>query len=72
MNIAIATKTSIFHGNNADSGIVAGILTSVSMLPQLIKIIKEKSRRRVDSHVLILIGGLGLWATYGFMKTTLL
>ena len=50
-------------------GIVAGILTSVSMLPQLIKIIKEKKAEDVSiAMLLILIGGLGLWATYGFMK----
>ena len=50
-------------------GIAAGVLTSVSMLPQLIKIIKEKKAGDVSVvMLLVLIGGLALWAVYGFMK----
>ena len=50
-------------------GIAAGVLTSVSMLPQLIKIIKEKKAGDVSVvMLLVLIGGLALWTVYGFMK----
>ena len=50
-------------------GIAAGILTAVSMLPQLLKIIKEKKAENVSIWMLIvLISGLVLWAVYGFMK----
>ena len=49
-------------------GIAAGVLTSVSMLPQLIKIIKEKKAGDVSVvMLLVLIGGLALWAFYGFV-----
>lgn len=50
-------------------GIAAGVLTSVSMLPQLIKIIKEKKAEDVSvAMLLVLISGLALWATYGFLR----
>lgn len=50
-------------------GIAAGVLTSISMLPQLIKIIKEKKAEDVSVvMILILIVGLALWATYGILK----
>jgi MtN3 and saliva related transmembrane protein len=53
-------------------GIGAGILTSISMLPQLIKVIKEKKAEDVSIvMLLVLIAGLCLWATYGFMKKDL-
>ncbi|HKH60614.1 MAG TPA: SemiSWEET transporter [Flavitalea sp.] len=50
-------------------GIAAGIFTGSSMLPQLIKIIKEKKASQVSVFMLlILIAGLGLWVWYGFLK----
>jgi len=50
-------------------GIVAGILTATSLIPQLVKIIKEKKADDVSPMMLIiLMAGLGLWATYGIMK----
>ena len=50
-------------------GIAAGVLTSVSMLPQLIKIVKEKKAGDVSIvMLLVLICGLALWAVYGFRK----
>jgi len=50
-------------------GIVAGILTATSLIPQLVKIIKEKKADDVSPMMLIiLMAGLGLWATYGLMK----
>jgi len=50
-------------------GISAGILTAFSMLPQLIKIIKEKKADDISYFMLfILISGLILWTIYGVMK----
>lgn len=50
-------------------GIAAGILTATSLIPQLIKIVKEKKADDVSPLMLIiLMAGLGLWATYGILK----
>jgi MtN3 and saliva related transmembrane protein len=50
-------------------GIIAGVLTGVSMLPQLVKIIKEKDGRTISvGMLLILISGLSMWVWYGFLK----
>lgn len=50
-------------------GIIAGLLTSISMLPQLIKIIKEKKAKEVSLLMLsILTTGNILWAVYGFLR----
>jgi MtN3 and saliva related transmembrane protein len=50
-------------------GIVAGICTAISMLPQLIKIIKEKKAEDISLiMLLILLTGVGGWAWYGVMK----
>ncbi|ANE49507.1 SemiSWEET family sugar transporter [Flavisolibacter tropicus] len=50
-------------------GIAAGLLTSISMLPQLIKIIKEKKAKDISILMLsILTTGNTLWAVYGFMR----
>lgn len=53
-------------------GIVAGTLTSVSMLPQLIKVIKEKNADDLSwVMILVLIVGLSLWVWYGCLKEEL-
>ena len=53
-------------------GIAAGICTSVSQLPQLIKIIKEKKADDISYFMLfILITGLSGWVLYGCMKSDL-
>lgn len=50
-------------------GILAGICTSVSLLPQLVKIIKEKRAEDISYFMLfILLAGLGLWIGYGIGK----
>jgi MtN3 and saliva related transmembrane protein len=50
-------------------GFVAGILTSISSLPQLVKIIKEKKADDVSKLMfLVLSAGVGLWTIYGFIK----
>lgn len=53
-------------------GIIAGILTSISMIPQLIKVIKEKSSENLSSiMIIILITGLSLWVWYGILQNEL-
>jgi MtN3 and saliva related transmembrane protein len=50
-------------------GIVAGIFTSSSLLPQLIKIIKEKKVEDLSMGMFIaLMVGVALWIVYGIMK----
>jgi len=47
-------------------GVVAGTLTAVSMLPQLIKLIKEKEADDISIPMLfVLMGGLAIWIFYG-------
>lgn len=53
-------------------GIIAGALTSVAMLPQLVKVIKNKNAEDLSWGMLIvLITGLSLWVWYGFLKDEL-
>lgn len=53
-------------------GIIAGILTSIASMPQLIKVIKT---RNVDDlswlMLMILIIGLSLWVWYGLLQNEL-
>jgi MtN3 and saliva related transmembrane protein len=50
-------------------GITAGIFTSASMLPQVIKIIKEKRAEQVSLVMIcVLITGVSLWIWYGVRK----
>jgi len=50
-------------------GIIAGICTSISLLPQLIKIIKEKNANSISYFMLgILLTGLAAWMWYGILK----
>ena len=50
-------------------GIGAGILTSVSMLPQLIKTIKEKQAEDLSIiMILVLMSGIGGWIWYGILR----
>ncbi|UFH31781.1 SemiSWEET transporter [Chryseobacterium sp. C-71] len=53
-------------------GIVAGFLTSIAMIPQLIKVIKEKNVEDLSwVMILVLICGLSLWVWYGFIQNEL-
>ena len=50
-------------------GIGAGVCTGISMLPQLIKIIKDKKADDISYFMLIiLLAGLGGWVWYGVEK----
>jgi MtN3 and saliva related transmembrane protein len=48
-------------------GIVASIFTGISLLPQLLKLIKEKKPSDISMLMLVtLLTGLALWVLYGF------
>jgi MtN3 and saliva related transmembrane protein len=50
-------------------GIFAGVCTAASMLPQLIKIIRERKAGDISYMMLvILLSGLAGWIVYGLMK----
>lgn len=50
-------------------GIVAGVFTAVSLLPQLIKILKEKKVEDLSTGMFVtLVIGLSLWVVYGIMR----
>lgn len=50
-------------------GLAAGILTSSSLIPQLVKTIKEKKAEDISLFFLLtLMAGIGLWIVYGFKR----
>ena len=50
-------------------GVIAGTCTSLSLLPQLIKIIKEKKANDISLfYLVILFVGLVLWIIYGVRR----
>jgi len=50
-------------------GIFAGVCTAISLLPQLVKIIKEKKANDISYVMLfILLTGLAAWVYYGILK----
>jgi len=61
----------IFSNNNIIliTGIAAGVLTAISMMPQVIKTIKTKEAENISPVMLIiLIAGVALWIVYGCIK----
>ena len=53
-------------------GTIAGILTSVSMIPQLIKVLKEKDVENLSwGMIAVLLTGVSIWVVYGIMKDEL-
>ena len=51
-------------------GIGAGVFTGISLLPQLIKIYKEKKSENISwGMLIILLTGLGGWIWYGVLKS---
>ena len=50
-------------------GLTAGVLTASSLLPQLIKTIKEKKAEDISLvMLLILLSGICLWIVYGIKR----
>ena len=59
----------MFDNHTEIVGLSAGIFTSVSLLPQLIKLIKHKKAEDISLfYLLILFIGLGLWIWYGVLR----
>jgi len=53
-------------------GLIAGGITSVAMMPQLIKVLKEKNAEDISvMMLLVLISGLSLWVWYGILQDEL-
>ena len=53
-------------------GLAAGICTSVSLLPQLFKLIKHKKAEDISLfYLIILFIGLALWIWYGVLRKDL-
>ncbi|WP_294208306.1 SemiSWEET transporter [uncultured Chryseobacterium sp.] len=53
-------------------GIIAGVFTSASMIPQLVKVLKEKNVEDLSwITLLVLITGVSLWVWYGIIKDEL-
>jgi MtN3 and saliva related transmembrane protein len=50
-------------------GVIAGVFTAVSLLPQLIKLIRNKKAEDISLFFLFtLFCGLGLWIWYGVLR----
>ena len=50
-------------------GVAAGVLTSASMLPQVIKMVREKKASQVSVlMIVVLIAGISMWIWYGVIK----
>jgi MtN3 and saliva related transmembrane protein len=53
-------------------GLVAGILTASSLLPQLIKTIKKRHAEDISPFMFVLLlVGTGLWTYYGILRSDL-
>lgn len=50
-------------------GIAAGVCTGVSMLPQLVTIIRDRKADDISiTTMLVLFSGLGIWVYYGILE----
>ena len=53
-------------------GIAAGVCTATSLIPQVVKTIKEKKAEDVSLAMLLVLGtGISLWIVYGIKKNDL-
>lgn len=59
--------------NETIIGIGASACTAASLLPQLVKVLKERKAESVSLlMLLVLFIGLGLWVYYGLLKNDLI
>jgi MtN3 and saliva related transmembrane protein len=50
-------------------GILASVCTAISLVPQLVKLLKEKKAENISLLMLaVLFAGVGLWIYYGILK----
>jgi MtN3 and saliva related transmembrane protein len=62
----------VFDSYTEIVGIFAGICTSISLLPQVIKLLKHKKAEDISLfYLIILFIGLALWIWYGFLREDL-
>jgi len=53
-------------------GIIAGILTAISLIPQICKIIRQKKSGNISGIMpFVLLVGNGLWVWYGLLLSAL-
>jgi len=53
-------------------GIVAGICTATSLLPQLVKMLKNKKAEDISLfYLIVLLCGISLWVVYGILREDL-
>ena len=53
-------------------GLTAGVFTATSLVPQVVKTIKEKKAEDVSLVMLIVLGtGIALWIVYGIKRNDL-
>lgn len=51
-------------------GVTAGICTAISLLPQLVKMVKNKKAEDISLfYLVILLIGLSLWVWYGVLRS---
>jgi MtN3 and saliva related transmembrane protein len=61
--------SSVFDNHTEIVGLSAGICTSVSLLPQLLKLLRHKKADDISLfYLVILFVGLGLWIWYGILR----
>lgn len=54
-------------------GLSGSIFTGVSLIPQLVKLLKEKKAENISLLMMVvLFAGLGLWIYYGILKEDLI
>ena len=59
----------MFDNHTEIVGLAAGICTSISLLPQLFKLLKHKKAEDISLfYLIILFIGLGLWIWYGVLR----
>jgi|SRR5688572_24438128 len=59
----------MFDNQTEVVGLAAGVCTSISLLPQLFKLLKNKKAEDISLfYLVILFIGLGLWIWYGFLR----
>jgi MtN3 and saliva related transmembrane protein len=59
----------MFDNHTEIVGLAAGICTSISLLPQLFKLLKHKKAEDISLfYLIILFIGLGLWMWYGVLR----
>ena len=65
----IEERRDMFDNHTEIVGITAGICTSISLLPQLIKLRKHKKAEDISLfYLVILFVGLSLWVWYGVLR----